>query len=233
MLKSKFEIKLKNKANRNWKSVQLYIDFQCDKNAKKIHFMLKKMSNHRRHWFICTAIWHCSLMRNDIKICNKFKLKLNLVSHFFSILFHIEEQCTFIISFSNNVCTVRYSTVHYILIFKFRYILKMSLLKKDKSNFKLEIRKKTSYRTGTHNVTEIDYFLIFISVIYRTMGSVWVQFIQYIIGKFTVEYRSSVCESSGLYIFVQIRFSFSQNSGKKPKKKFRNHYISIQSNNQL
>ena len=50
----------------------------------------------------------------------------------------------------------------------------MFLLKKDKSNFKLE--KKASY--STHNVTEIEYFLIFISVIYRTMGSVWVQFIQ-------------------------------------------------------
>ena len=65
----------------------------------------------------------------------------------------------------------------------------MSLLKKDKSNFKLEIRKKNIVQnhTGKHNVTEIEYFLIFISVIYRTIGSVWVHFIQYIVGKFTIE----------------------------------------------
>ena len=49
----------------------------------------------------------------------------------------------------------------------------MFLLKKDKSNFKLEIRKKHITQYGTHNVTEIDYFLIFISVIYCTMGSVY------------------------------------------------------------
>ena len=119
--------------------MQLYIDFQCDKNAKKIHFILKKMSNHCRHWYICTAIWHCSLMRNDIEICDKFKLKLNLVSHFFSILFHIEEQCTFryFHNFSFKQCLC--STLHYILIFKFLYILLKNVFI-EKRYIKFQIR---------------------------------------------------------------------------------------------
>ena len=128
----------------------------------------KKMSNHRRHWYMCTAIWHCFSMRNGIEICNKFKLKLNLFSHFFSMLFHIEEQWTFLISVSNNVCTVRYRYITNLFL-SFDILKKIFLLKKDKSNFKLEKNCMVRYGNGTHNVTEMDYFLIFISVIYRTV----------------------------------------------------------------
>ena len=44
------------------------------------------------------------LMPNDIEICNELKLKLNLVSHFFLMLFYIQKLFVFIISVSNRVC---------------------------------------------------------------------------------------------------------------------------------
>ena len=54
---------------------------------------------------MCTAIWHCFSMRNGIEICDKFKLKLNLVSHFFRCFLHRKTNVLFrFMIFVSNRC---------------------------------------------------------------------------------------------------------------------------------
>ena len=74
--------------------------FSMQKKCKKNFISRRKKCENIVDTSAC--VWQFDIVfdANDIEICDKFNLKLNIVSHFFSMLFYIEKLTYFVSCFS-------------------------------------------------------------------------------------------------------------------------------------